>query len=180
MRFYGVARLTPKAEFNALAARALDELEARPARSGSRLYFGGSPLDHPQLYELIEAAGGLIVADDQAWGDRAAEPDVDPGGDPLAALIEHYERLAPLTYPLSALASASAERARAASAAGAVFNVCRNDDIKLWEVPDEIAALADAGVPSLHLKEQPYRIAEAGVLQSQIKAFLDRLRGGRA
>jgi benzoyl-CoA reductase/2-hydroxyglutaryl-CoA dehydratase subunit BcrC/BadD/HgdB len=172
---YGASRIMPPRDFNPLARQALAEAAQRTPRTGARLFGGGSPLDHAQLYEVLESDGATVVADDHAWGDRGAEPDIVSGTDPIEALITHYEVVAPLIYPLSHSVSRTVKLAQAAGVHGAVFNVYHGDDIKLWEVPDEVAALAEVGIPALHLKEQPYRITDPPGLAAQVSAFIGSL-----
>jgi benzoyl-CoA reductase/2-hydroxyglutaryl-CoA dehydratase subunit BcrC/BadD/HgdB len=177
---YGASRIMPPRDFIELARSALRDAEQRTPRSGARLFAGGSPIDQSQLYEVLESVGATVVADDHAWGDRSAEADIVAGTDPLEALITHYETLAPLVYPLSHSVSRTVSLAQAAGVHGAVFNLYRGDDIKLWEAPDEIAALTQAGIPSLHLQEQPYRISDTSTLEAQVSDFVGSLDGQRA
>ena len=60
----------------------------------------------------------------------------------------------------------------------AIFFVLEHETAQVWETPDEIAALAERGIPSLHLSEQPYRIADADGLREQIAAFLAPIQAG--
>ena len=69
---------------------------AGPATAGRRLLVVPSePLYHPRLHEALEAAGALVVAEDDWWGSRAAGRDIPDDGPPLAAIFEKYFADAP-------------------------------------------------------------------------------------
>lgn len=172
---YGASRTLPAGDFLRLANNALAAAERRPGRPGKRLFVAGSSLDHSQLYEVLEGGGATVVGDDHSWGDRLAERDVSTQRRPMAALVDHYETLAPVLYPISASVDRTLKAARAARPQGAIFNVVRGDEITLWEIPDQRTALEGAKIPCLHLKDQPYRIDDPKAVRAQVAAFVGGL-----
>jgi hypothetical protein len=44
--------------------------------------------------------------------------------------------------------------------------------MQAWETPDEIKILKEHGIPSLYLRDQPYRIDEPEALKEKISAFI--------
>lgn len=177
---YGASRTLPASDFLPLARAAVGLAEARDGRPGKRLFVGGSPLDHGQFYALLEADGSTVVGDDHSWGDRLAEQDVSTARRPIAALVDHYETLAPVLYPMSAVVQRTLKGALAARPDGAVFNAIVGDEIKVWQIPAERKALEGARIPSLHLAGQPYRIADPQALRAQVATFVGGLPGGRS
>jgi len=175
LAIYAAAKTMPGDAFRALADAALDEAEARAARDGVRLFLAGSPIDHTLLVAAIEQASAIVVGDDLAWGDAGAETDIRTEGDPIEALIAHYESLAPLVQPLEAQISRVAAAAQTCGASGAVLAVFRGDDIKSWEMPSQIAAFEAAGIPALYLAEQPY--GPAADVPERVRAFVASLDG---
>ena len=62
-----------------------------PSRgSGKRVMLVGSVCEHPDIYELIERAGGHVVWDDLCTGSRYFEGTCSEDGDPIAAIAERY------------------------------------------------------------------------------------------
>lgn len=77
----------------AMLEQAIARLPAGAALSGPRaLIVPGEPMFHDGLHRAIEAAGALVVAEDDGWGTRAGGPDFVTTGDPIAALVERYHR----------------------------------------------------------------------------------------
>jgi hypothetical protein len=166
--------LMPRAEHNQL----LRDLLAQPLPGvktpGTRVFLGGSPLDHSQLYELIEAAGGTVVAEDHSWGNPVGELLTETTGDPLNAIAARFHRKpsSAVSFPLSEEVARCANRAVKAGAEVAIFSVLEVETAKVWEVPDEMRALAEQGVPSLYLKNQPYWSQNPEELKERIASFL--------
>jgi hypothetical protein len=46
------------------------------------------------------------------------------------------------------------------------------NDSQAWDIPDEIKALEEKGIPSLYLKNQPYRITNPEDLEASITDFI--------
>lgn len=158
------SQFLPIAQANTLTAAALEEAAARAGRPGPRVFVGGSPQDNTQLYEAIESQGATVVGEDHNWGSRYAEFLVDEALGPTEGVAERYHKKpAAVQYPLSAAVAACRKRAEDCGAQGAVFSVYAHDDHQLWDIPDEQNALRDAGIPSIYLQEQPYRLDKAAV-----------------
>ena len=85
--------LFDKAEHNRLLAQLMEELPKRPSSPSAkaRLLISGGRVIDLRLWELIESAGPLIVADDVNNGSRSFWHSVDETtGDPLEALARGY------------------------------------------------------------------------------------------
>jgi benzoyl-CoA reductase/2-hydroxyglutaryl-CoA dehydratase subunit BcrC/BadD/HgdB len=171
---FGSSMIMDKRAHNDLLRAFLQQAPGAKSDDAIRLFLGGSPQDHPQFYELIESCGATIVAEDHCWGERAADLPVAETGDPLEALAERYHRkpACSIALPLRQTVDSTLQRAKSANAQAAIFSVMEFDVMQVWETPDELAALRAAGLPSLYLKRQPYRIANAAALKTQIGEFL--------
>lgn len=150
--------------------RQSDEL---PVRQGPRLFVGGSALDYPAVYAGIERSGATIVGDGHSWGEAVIQEPIATDLAPIDAIAEAFHR-APraFCYPLADAVKRITHLADAASAEAAVFFVHRADLVTMFDIPDMIAALAEAGIPSLHLQEQPYLGAQFAALADQLDTFL--------
>jgi benzoyl-CoA reductase/2-hydroxyglutaryl-CoA dehydratase subunit BcrC/BadD/HgdB len=82
----------PPEIYLAMLAELLEVLRvnARPAISGIPVMISGSVIEQRLVYDLIEAAGGMIVADDLCSGYRFCMPPDGKGEDPLQRLIDRY------------------------------------------------------------------------------------------
>jgi benzoyl-CoA reductase/2-hydroxyglutaryl-CoA dehydratase subunit BcrC/BadD/HgdB len=80
-------------------------------------------------------------------------------------------------YPLSRRIDYCLRSVLESKAQGVIFNIQRFDEIQAWETPDEIKALKEKGLPSLYLKDQPYRITEPGELKKRIQKFIQAISG---
>jgi benzoyl-CoA reductase subunit C len=93
----------PKEEHNKLLRQLLQELEEQnvsygPSREATkespngqiRLMIVGSEVDDPRIYQLIEEAGAIIVADDICNGSRYIWGDTPRVDDPIEAIAQRY------------------------------------------------------------------------------------------
>jgi benzoyl-CoA reductase/2-hydroxyglutaryl-CoA dehydratase subunit BcrC/BadD/HgdB len=148
-----------------------ERLSRPPAR---RVFVGGSPVDRPRLYELIEQAGGNVIAEDHCWGSRVADGIVTEVGDPVDALAARYERASfcSLRVPMAQAVRACTTRARQARPDAAIFWVQSGDPARGWEAPDKIRELRDRGLPCLLLGGQDYELADPAPVREAIADFL--------
>jgi benzoyl-CoA reductase/2-hydroxyglutaryl-CoA dehydratase subunit BcrC/BadD/HgdB len=155
---YAAAGAMPRSEHNALLRDLLARADELPHRSGPRVLLAGSPVDHPGVYDMIESSGATVVAEDHCWGGRCAGPMVAVDVDPFDALAAwyHEKSACSIEFPLADALTRWHARARAAHIDGAVFRVITGDELHMWEVPDQMALLADDGIPSLHLSLRAY------------------------
>lgn len=83
-----------KVEHSALLDRLFEALEAQPLTKprGIRLHLSGHfcQAPKPEILDLIEECGAVIVGDDLYHGFRYISTDVDADGDPLDALAKWY------------------------------------------------------------------------------------------
>jgi benzoyl-CoA reductase/2-hydroxyglutaryl-CoA dehydratase subunit BcrC/BadD/HgdB len=176
LAIFGSAKFMPREQHMALLDKLLADTTALKPRPGKRIFVAGSPLDNARLYELIEACGATVVGENHYWGESTSEYPLRTDVAPLHAVADHHHKVpSDVVYPLARAIEACARRATAAKPDGAIFNVYGFDDHQGWETPDQMAALRAAGIPSLYLKDQPYRIAAPDELKAQIGAFIATL-----
>jgi benzoyl-CoA reductase/2-hydroxyglutaryl-CoA dehydratase subunit BcrC/BadD/HgdB len=178
LQIVGASMTMPRSEHSALLRALLAEADALPARDGLRVFVGGSPHDNLAFYEIAESCGATVIAEDHCWGNRAADWPVRTDLPPLQALASrfHQQPACSITFPLSTTVDGCIRRAALARADAAIFFDLEHETAQVWETPDEIRALAERGIPSLHLSEQPYRIADPDALRERVAAFLAPLR----
>lgn len=168
----------PRAEHNQLLRSLLNAPPPSTPHEKARLFVGGSPLDNLEFYALVEACGGVVVAEDHCWGNRCGEAPADTSLPPFEALADRYHRrpACSIDFPQVRVVDRCIGRACAANVDGALFFVMESDGVHVWDTPEEIVALERNGIPSLHLAHQPYHIDDAESLRRQVGEFIGTLR----
>lgn len=168
------AFMAPHAGHDALAAWLQGPLAAPPG--GPRLLVKGTPLDHEHLHALVAGLGADIVAEDDAWGSRAAEPLVDTSLPPVEALFLHAwrERPCPRIHPTPADGGWFARTLREGGFDGVLFHHPRPDDTEGWTYPADRERVRAAGLPGLQLRDDARTHAER--LRTQLAPFIAGLR----
>jgi benzoyl-CoA reductase/2-hydroxyglutaryl-CoA dehydratase subunit BcrC/BadD/HgdB len=160
--------------------RYLQELgPASAPKPAPRLLVASSePLSQLHLHRRLEEAGGLVVAEDDAWGSRAPGDDIANGGDPKQALLQKY-------WHDTAHAGVSPREARQAwflhqiqrcDLDAVIFYVPPGDHQFGWDYPRLAAQTTAAGKPSLLLRQDA---ADASTVSGPVREFLAALPASR-
>lgn len=154
-------------------ARAL-ETAATPQTSPKRLILSGSVCDMPDLYTLIEQAGGAVVGDDlcsgQRWFDGLVPEDVPP----LEGLTARYTRriICPAKHSgTTARAGALLNRVRENQADGVVFTLLKFCDPHAFDYPYLAGELDRAGIRHLLLELDDSQDS-TGQLATRLETFI--------
>jgi benzoyl-CoA reductase subunit C len=177
LQMIGTSMFMLKEEHNKLLRKYLEDADKLPARDGVRLFIGGSPLDNLQFYQIVESVKATIVGEDNCWGNRYSDIPVETSiGHPLNAIVDRYNRKSPCPriFPLIRRVEYCVKSAADANAQGVIFNSQENDS-QAWDIPDEIKALKEKGIPSLYLQKQPYRISDLEQLKAGIEEFVRQI-----
>lgn len=151
--------------------------EARDSALEKRLILTGAMCDHPDIYQFIEGAGGMVVWDDLCTGSRYFEGQIDQSGDPVVSLAERY--LTRIVCPakhsgLSARADNLLEIVKSKNAAGVVFLIQKFCDPHSFDYPYLKNRLDSEGIPSTLIEmEDQASIGER--LKTRFEAFLEML-----
>jgi len=177
LQVIGTSFFMSKRDHNQLLTSLLDEAPETNSVGKARLFVGGSPQDHLQLYEIIESCGAVVVAEDHCWGGRCGEALADTRMPPFEALADRYHRTpaCSIDFPMARVVDRCVARACTARVDGAIFCVLEGDGVHIWDTPDEVAALEGKGIRSLHLKQQPYQIEDPEPLREQIAHFVSTI-----
>jgi len=144
---------------------------------GPRLLITGSVLENPRIVDLVEECGGRVVSDDLCTGTRRFWDNVVPGGDPFAALAQHY--LGRIPCPRMKDARRRFEHVMAMidefGVDGVIFYTLKFCDPYLYDVPLLKARLAERGIPGLQL-EGDFTPGTLGRVRTRIEAFIEMLR----
>ena len=159
-------------------AQELDQTAAAakgPARK--RLVLAGSICSHPDVYDLIEAAGGVVVWDDLCTGLRYFEGTIDEAAPPIRAIAERYlERIiCPAKHAGVLKRGENLLRAvRESRAEGVVFLFMKFCDPHAFDYPYIQEMLEKEGVPTLmvDIEEQ---LPSGGQLATRFETFMEIL-----
>jgi benzoyl-CoA reductase/2-hydroxyglutaryl-CoA dehydratase subunit BcrC/BadD/HgdB len=138
----------------------LSDLRPEPDLSGRPrlLVVPSEPLYHPHLHDVLEAAGALVVAEDDAWGARAAGADIPDDASPRPAIFEKYFSDLPTLEvspraPREAWLREQIERGDTDRVTAVVFYVPPSDHLFGWYYPGLKEYLDARGVPSLLVRQ---------------------------
>jgi len=143
----------------------------------ARLMVVGSQLDDPAYLEVIEATGGLVVADRFCFGSLPGLEPIPDADNPLHALAEHTLRRVrcPRMMGDFNLRLGDVEQAvREFSVDGVIVETMKFCDIWGYEATSLADALRRAGVPVLRV-EREYARGGEGQLRTRVQAFLESM-----
>ena len=143
-----------------------------------RVYVTGSPLDRPELYDAISAAGGQVVGEDHDWGEQSIAYPLVQAQPPREALIDRWlQRPADsgITRSVHGRARQCISGVQRASAEAVVCAIIAGDPSPAWDVPTQLAACATASLPALVLPGLPYRGPLPHTVTEQIADFLAKV-----
>ncbi|MDF0599294.1 2-hydroxyacyl-CoA dehydratase family protein [Psychromarinibacter sp. C21-152] len=152
------------------------------AGDAPRLMLSGCQQDDPSLYELIEAEGVHVAADDHVTGERVFAHLVDPAADPYDALAEHYQLHAPglRQYPQKTLDDRFLAICRDARVDADLCVLNAGDDTLGWDWPGRRDRLREMGIPSRLLIAQDDFRPDRAAQTSALAALLQDAREGAA
>lgn len=148
--------------------------DAPAPSAGPACLLAGSPPPDGRVHAMIAAAGFRAVGDSlrDLWSRPC--PGVARGsGDPCAAIGRalHARQQGPRGF--YDRGAALVDAVRAAGARAAILWFVEEDEARVWHLPAERRALAEAGIPALVLTRRSWR-ADDG-LDAEIAAFLQEL-----
>ncbi len=152
--------------------------QATGTASGKRLVLVGSVCDHPDIYDIIERSGGVVVWDDLCSGTRTFEGLIDEDSDnPLGAIAHRYASR--LVCPAKHLSPAARGEeltriARDCQADGVVFVLLKFCDPHAFDYPYLKETLASEGIASMLLEIED-RLPAEGQLLTRFETFMHML-----
>lgn len=142
-----------------------------------RLFLSGGLCSHPDVYSVIEDAGGDVVGDDLCTGSRYFTGMINTNDDPITALADRY--MARINCPAKHIGNKSrAENlvrlARENSADGVIFLLLKFCDPHAFDYPYLKDALDKEKIPNLFLEVEDQPQAQ-GQMKTRIEAFMEAL-----
>ena len=148
------------------------------AQAGKPLVMAGGVCSHPDIYRIVEDAGGVVVWDDLCTGSRYFEGLAEAGDDPVASLARRYAWRPPCPAKHSGLfarAEHLVEIVRERKARGVVFFFLKFCDLHAFDYSHLTEALDREGIPSMMLEVEETLPSE-GQLQTRFETFIEMIR----
>ncbi len=169
----------PRDKYNQLLRDALAEIEQSKnnVQYKARLMVGGSAMDDPQLLEIIEDLGGVVVTDSLCYGSRHFLNPVEENGDPMQALAKRYYYHNPCPRMIGEYDKRlkfHEEMARGADVDGIILQkivFCDSHGTDNVMLTEDLEAM---GIPVLTL-EREYMLSDIGRFRTRIEAFMERI-----
>ncbi len=164
-----------------LVEEVADQLERMPGGQAGperkRLILTGGVCNQPDIYTVIDEAGGVVVGDDLCTGSRSFSGLIDEKADPMAAIAARYlERVVcPAKHRgLSERAENLVRLAREKRAGGVIFFLLKFCDPHAFDYPYLREALEKAGIPSMAVEVED-RLPADGQLRTRFEAFIEMI-----
>lgn len=175
------AMIMDRPSYLKILQRVIKELEksaGHPEKeTGKRLVLSGGICSHPDIYSVIEKAGGVVVGDDLCTGSRYFAGPISTEGDPIAAIAQRYwERInCPAKHQTNtSRAENLLQIVKDTRASGVIFMLLKFCDPHAFDYPYLFSALDAAGISHLLLEVEDQPLAQ-GQLQTRLEAFLETL-----
>ncbi|MDP1993150.1 MAG: 2-hydroxyacyl-CoA dehydratase family protein [Syntrophales bacterium] len=175
------AMIMDRSRLAMLLEEVVSELERAPAEeSGAkrkRIILSGGVCNHPDIYSVIEEAGGAVVGDDLCTGSRYFTGLIDEKADPVMALAERMlERVVcPAKHGgLTGRADHLVRLVREKGAQGVVFFLLKFCDPHAFDYPYLKEALDREGIASMVIEVED-RLPADGQLRTRFEAFIEML-----
>jgi len=145
-----------------------------PPSSAKRIIISGSICDMVDIYSLIEASGGTVVADDLCTGNRWFEGLIPMDIDPLEALTARYadRAICPAKHSGNTVRGESLlALAKTHRADGVIFALLKFCDPHAFDYPYMKDFLDKATIKSLHLELDDQQQGQ-GQLSTRLETFM--------
>jgi len=150
--------------------------EKKPSHA-KRLVLSGGICNHPDIYDAIEAAGGIVVGDDLCTGSRYFEGVINENLPPLDAIVKRYAERAVCPAKHAGLTQRGenlVKTVRGCRADGVVFLLLKFCDPHAFDYPYIKETLDREKIPSL-LLEMEEQTQAGGQLQTRLETFIQIL-----
>jgi bzd-type benzoyl-CoA reductase N subunit len=144
---------------------------------GKRLFLTGGVCTHPDMYHMIEEAGGVVVWDDFCTGSRYFEGMMNVEEDPITAIADRYLNriICPAKHAgLTGRAEHIVEMVKKSGADGVIFLLLKFCDPHAFDYPYIKDFLDKEGIPSM-LFEVEDGLSTEGQTKTRLEAFLEMI-----
>ncbi|MBM4312744.1 MAG: 2-hydroxyacyl-CoA dehydratase [Deltaproteobacteria bacterium] len=151
--------------------------EEQAATGRKRIVLSGGVCNHPNVYTVIEEAGGMVVGDDLCTGSRSFDGLIDEKAEPVEAIAQRLlERIVcPAKHQgLTGRADHLVRLTREKRAQGVVFFLLKFCDPHAFDYPYLKEALDREGIASMVVEVED-RLPAEGQLRTRFEAFIEMI-----
>jgi bzd-type benzoyl-CoA reductase N subunit len=154
------------------------ELETKQPNNGKkRIILAGGLCNMPDIFQVIEESGGVIIDDDLCTGARYVDGEVDLSGDIFEALADRYVKRAVCPAKHAGLYTRGDHllaQVKESRADGVIFLYLKFCDPHAFDYPYIKTMLDDEGIPNLLLELEDSSPTE-GQFRTRCEAFVEML-----
>lgn len=175
----GASMFMDRARHTELVKELTEEAKNWPVIDAPRILVYGSDHEYTDLYEILEAAGGQPVFEDQNWGARHYDMDVPTNVLPINGLAGRYmNRMFAANNSYVAERVAQMKEFIATYKIDAVlFYMNQNDETVSWDYPSQKKVLDDMGIPHQVYFNQPFPIQDRDGLKDKLAKLVAAAKG---
>jgi benzoyl-CoA reductase/2-hydroxyglutaryl-CoA dehydratase subunit BcrC/BadD/HgdB len=173
----------PQAIYNERLEEFIAELKSADGLTGyrARVMLLGGELDNPDLIDIIESQGALVVTDSLCFGSRLLWTDVEENtDDPLLALAQYYLADRPACARMFTEYDRRADYIHQMLAEfkvdGAIFERLAFCELYGFEQFSLTNDFEEWNVPLLSM-DREYTLTATGQLRTRVQAFLEKMEG---
>ena len=151
--------------------------ESARSDNRKRIILAGGICSHPDIYSILEAAGGVVIWDDLCTGSRYFSGQMDEASDPIEAIAARYiERAVCPTkhFDLTRRSENLVQLVKDHHADGVIFLFLKFCDPHAFDYPWLKDNLDKAAIPSM-LLEIDDQLTATGQLRTRLEAFVEML-----
>ncbi len=166
-------------EYARLAEQTVKSIAPRNPLAGKKVLITGASLNHRGLHQALEMHGAVVVAEDDWWGSRSADEDINgSSNDLLKAIFEKYylDTPSPRLFPFE-IADAWFQQASTDGIDGVIFYLPPEDCVAGWDYPRRRGYLEERGIPHLLVRDDAMSISEE--CHERIEKFVGNIGVGR-
>lgn len=144
-----------------------------------RLVISGGVWEPPEIMDLIEESGGVVVGDDLLTGNRYLGPDAVEEGDPLEALADRQLGKIPFggyDNPETERRCFLVDLVQRSKAQGMIFLHLKFCEPENYDYNDMREALDLAGIPNMRI-ETEFTNLSLGQIRTRLEAFIEMIGG---
>ena len=181
LQITGSSMIMDKEENNRILEEILENIDQRKSSfKGKRILISGSTLDKPDLINLIEESGGVVVADDLCIGTRYFWDMIEENSkDPIEAIAKRYLEMIPCARMFEfheERLDHVAKLIEKHNVEGVIYVIIKYCDDFMIDYPLFREKMDELGIPLLYI-EREYVLDNVSSLKTRIEAFLEILEG---
>jgi benzoyl-CoA reductase/2-hydroxyglutaryl-CoA dehydratase subunit BcrC/BadD/HgdB len=171
-----------RSEHAKLVRTLVEDAKNWPVLTGHRIFVTGSNQESTEFYDMIEAAGGVVVGEDHDWGERHYDRDTNLMLDPIRGIVDRYmlREFSSKKAFVSQRVESLNRCVNAAGANGVVFFMNIFEEAASWDYPEQKKSLEKRSIDTAAFVKQQYPISKNEGLEDELIAFIQRMKGGKA